>query len=75
MLGNEWPQLKNLWLGCYFNNLGKNNIGDQGIVLLIERQLPINRLAICNYVLDTGNNNITVKGLKSMLNFNCSELK
>jgi hypothetical protein len=35
-------------LGYYANNSGHNNIGDEGISLLIQKQLPLNWLFVSN---------------------------
>ena len=62
-------------LGNYLYDLGYNNIGNQGMILLMQRQLPLSQLDVCNYSLYSGDNNITADGLKLMPNCNFSQLK
>jgi hypothetical protein len=75
LLQNEWPQLQQLSLGNYLDNLGRNNIGNQGMILLLERQLPLIELNVGNFLLYSDNNNITAEGLRLMPNYNFSHLR
>ncbi len=75
LLQNEWPQLQKLWLGNYLDNLGYNNIGNQGMILLLEKQLPLNCFDVSNHLLYSGSNNITAEGLRLMPNSNWIQLK
>ncbi len=61
-------------MGYHLYNLGRNNIGDQGMKFLMERQLPLNKLSVCNYLLNSDKNNIAAVGLKSMPNCSFSHL-
>ncbi len=62
-------------LSNYLDNLGRNNIGNQGMILLMEKQLPLNQLGVSNYLLYSDSNNITVEGLRPMPNSNSIQLK
>ncbi len=62
-------------LGNYLNNLGQNNIDNQGIITVLEKQLPYSKLDVGNYLLYSDDNNITVDGLRLMPNCNFSHLK
>jgi hypothetical protein len=59
----------------YLDNLGGNNIRNQGMILLLERQLPLNNLDVSNHSLYSGSNNITAEGLRLMPNGNWIQLK
>jgi hypothetical protein len=45
------------------------------MILLVERQLPLNVLDVSNYLLYSDENNITADGLRLMPNGNLSQLK
>ncbi len=62
-------------LSNYLDNLGQNHIDNQGIILVLEKQLPLDKLYVGNYLLHTDNNNITVDGLRLMPNCKFSHLK
>lgn len=62
-------------LGNYLDNLDLNNIGSQGMILVMERQLPLNRLYVSNYYFYPGDNNITSEGLRLISDFNFFQLK
>ncbi len=62
-------------LSNYLDNLGNNNIGNQGMILPMQRQLPLNKLDVSNHSLYSGINNITAEGLRLMPNRNLSHLK
>ena len=57
-------------LGNYLDDLEYNNIGNQGMILLMQRQLPLNVLYVGNYSLYSDRNNITADGLRLMPNCN-----
>ena len=59
----------------YLDDLDRNNIGNQGIILLMQRQLPLSKLYVRNYSLYSDNNNITADGLRLMPNCNWIQLK
>ncbi len=62
-------------IGNYLDNLAANEIGNQGMILLLERQLPLNKLDVSNYLLYSGSNNITAEGLRLIPNCNWIQLK
>ena len=62
-------------LGHHYDNLGYNKIDNQGMAILIKKQLPLNGLYVGNYLLYSVNNNITGEGLISMPNSNLTKLK
>ena len=62
-------------LGNYLHDLDYNNIANQGMILLMQRQLPLSELYVRNYSLYSANNNITADGLRLMPNCNFSHLK
>ena len=62
-------------LSNYLDNLGRNNIGNQAMILLMQRQLPLSQLDVCNYSLYSGDNNITADGLRLMPNCNWIQMK
>ncbi len=62
-------------LGNYLDNLDYNNIGNQGMILLMQRQFPLSHLYVSNYLLYSDNNNITVDGLRLMPNCNWIQIK
>ncbi len=62
-------------LGNYFDNLGSNNIGNQGMILLTQRQLPLDWLYVDNYLSYSDKNHITAEGLRMMPNCNFNQLK
>jgi hypothetical protein len=62
-------------LSNFLDNLGYNNIGNEGMILLMQKQLFLIQLNVCNYSLYSDNNNITADGLRMMPNFNCIQLK
>jgi hypothetical protein len=75
LLQNGWPQLQKLCLSNYLDNLDNNNIGNQGMLLLMQRQLPLNALIVSNYSSYTDNSNIKAEGLRLMVNWNWIQLK
>ena len=62
-------------LGNYLDNLDLNNVGSQGMILVMKRQLPLIRLYVSNYYLYPGDNNITSEGLRLISDFNFFQLK
>ncbi len=62
-------------LGNYLDNLGNNYIGNQGMILLMQRQLPLNKLYFSNHSLYSDGNNIKAEGLRLMPNSNWIQLK
>jgi hypothetical protein len=44
-------------------------------MLLIQRQLPLHRLDVGNYLLYSAANNITAEGLRLLPNYNMSQIK
>ncbi len=62
-------------LSNYLDSLGWNNIGNQGMLLLMQKQLLLSQLDVGKYLFDSANNNITQEGLRLMPNCNFSRLK
>ena len=62
-------------LSNYLDNLACNEIGNQGMILLLEKQLPLNKLYVGNFLLYSDGNNITAEGLRLMPNSNWIQLK
>jgi hypothetical protein len=62
-------------LGNYLDNLDLNNVGSQGMILVMKRQLPLIRLYVSNYYFYPGDNNITSEGLRLISDFNFFQLK
>jgi hypothetical protein len=58
-----------------YDHLDFNSIGDQGMIYLVERQLPLHTLSACNNLLYAGQNNIAAEGLRLMPNCNFLQLK
>ncbi len=59
----------------YLDNLGWNNIGNQGMILLMQSQLHLNKLSVSHYLLYPDQINLTADGLRLMPNCNISQLK
>ncbi len=73
-LQNEWPQLQQIYLCKYLDSLDFNNISNQGIIVVMQRSLPLNILHVRNYLFYSGKNNITAEGLRLMPNCNFARL-
>jgi hypothetical protein len=59
----------------YLDNLDYNNIGNQGMILLMQSQLLLSNLYVSNYSLYSDYNNITADGPRLIPNCNWIQLK
>ncbi len=56
------------------SDIDHNNIGSQGMMLLLDKQLPLTWLSVSKYLVNSDKNNITAEGLILMPTSNFAQL-